>query len=96
VRDVLASLVRPVKELKGFKRIGLQPGEKKRVTFIMPVDILCFAVSATTRVVEPGDFQIMIGRSSADIVFTKTVTVTGKRRELPSKWRMTTETRVAP
>jgi beta-xylosidase len=95
VRDVLASLVRPVKELKGFTRLTLKAGEKKRVTFTVPVDVLCFAASASTRIVEPGDFELMIGKSSADIVFTKTVAVTGKQRELPPRWRMKTEVRVS-
>jgi beta-xylosidase len=45
--------------------------------------------------VEPGEFEIMIGRSSADILFSETVEVTGKLRELPAKWRMKTEVSAA-
>jgi beta-xylosidase len=59
------------------------------------VDLLGFTVSGTTRVVEPGEFQLMIGRSSADILFRETVEVTGKPRELPENWRMATEVRVS-
>jgi beta-xylosidase len=95
VRDLIASLVRPVKELKGFKRLSLKPGERKRVSFSLPVDLLSFTVSGTTRVVEPGEFEIMIGRSSADILFSETVEVAGKPRELAAKWRMKTEVSVA-
>jgi beta-xylosidase len=94
VHDLIASLVRPVKELKGFKRLSLGPGEKKRVVFSMPVDVLGFTVAGTTRVVEPGDVQVMIGRSSEDILFTETVEVVGAARELPAAWRMMTEARV--
>jgi beta-xylosidase len=94
VRDVIARLVRPVKELKGFTRLSLGPGERKRVEFSMPVDVLGFTVAGTTRVVEPGDFQVMIGRSSEDILFTETVEVVGAARELPAAWRMRTEARV--
>jgi beta-xylosidase len=84
-----------VKELKGFKRLTLEPGERKRVSFTLPVDLLSFTSSGTTRVVEPGEFELMIGRSSAEILFRSTVEVTGKLRELPAMWRMRTEVRVA-
>jgi beta-xylosidase len=92
-RDLVATLVRPVIELKGFTRLTLKPEEKKRVTFTLPVDLLGFATSITRRIVEPGEFELMIGRSSADILFRKTIEVTGKPRELPRKWRMRTEVR---
>jgi beta-glucosidase len=96
VRDVLASLVRPVKELKGFTRIGLAPGECRTVVFTLPVDMLGFAISLTRRVVEPGEFEIMVGRSCEDIVFRANVTVRGTTRELPQRWRMKTDVQVAP
>jgi beta-glucosidase len=96
VRDIIASLVRPVKELKGFKRLPLEPGEKKRVSFILPVDMLGFTISGTTRVVEPGEIELMIGRSSADVLFRETIDVIGSPRELPPDWRMRTEARVTP
>ena len=95
VRDLLASLVRPVRELKGFTRITLTPGERKNVMFTMPVDMLGLAVSLTRRVVEPGEFEIMVGRSSQDIVFRGKVTVSGAARELPRNWRMKTEVHVS-
>jgi beta-xylosidase len=95
IHDPVASLVRPVMELKGFKRLTLNPGERRRVSFVLPVDLLGFTVSGTSRVVEPGEFQLMIGRSSADILFRETVEVTGKPRELPENWRMATEVRVS-
>jgi beta-xylosidase len=96
VHDLVASLVRPVKELKGFKRLALAPGEKKSVAFTMPVDVLGFTTSGTTRVVEPGDYQVMIGRSSEEILFKENVEVTGMVRKLPAAWRMRTEARVTP
>ena len=80
-------------ELKGFKRLTLEPGERKRVSFTVPVDLLGFATSLTRRIVEPGEFELMIGRSSAEIVFRTTIEVTGKPRELPVKWRMRTDAR---
>jgi beta-glucosidase len=94
VRDLIAKLVRPVKELKGFKRLCLNPGERKKVTFTMPVDMLGYTISGTTRIVEPGEVQVMIGRSSADILFSEIVEVIGNPRELPKRWKMKTETAV--
>jgi beta-glucosidase len=96
VRDPIASLVRPVMELKGFKRLTLSPGERKRVYFVLPVDLLSFTVSGTTRVIEPGKFELMIGRSAAEILVRETVEVTGTPRKLPENWRMRTEVRVSP
>jgi beta-xylosidase len=94
VRDLQASLVRPVKELKAFKRITLAPGRSARITFKVPTDMLGFTVSGTTRIVEPGDFSFLLGRSSADILFRETVTLTGAVRTLPADWRMLSSSEV--
>jgi beta-glucosidase len=67
INDVIASVTRPVKELKGFERIHLTPGEKKTVTFRIPAVDLAFYNRNMERKVEPGVFKVMIGRSSADI-----------------------------
>jgi beta-glucosidase len=67
VHDVVASLVRPIKALKGFRRIKLAPGETQTVSFTLGLDELAFYNAALQRVVEPGDFEIFIGSSSADI-----------------------------
>lgn len=88
VRDCLASLVRPVKELKGFGRIELAAGEKTRVMFTLPVDMLNFTGASGVRIVEPGEFTLMIGASSSDIRLTTTVHVTGTVRTLERHWRM--------
>jgi len=66
VRDVVASRVRPVKELKGFRRVTLQPGERRALTFKLTPDELGFYNDAMRFVVEPGAFKVMAGRSSAD------------------------------
>jgi beta-xylosidase len=94
VRDLYASFVRPVMELKGFVRITLAPGEAAEVSFQLPTDMLAFTVKGTERVVEPGQFRLMIGSSCGDIKHTETVEVTGKPRRLPVNWRMQSETRV--
>jgi len=68
VQDEYCSVVRPLKELKRFKRITLKPGEKKTVTFTLGKDAFSFYdAKAKEWIVEPGDFNIMVGSSSADI-----------------------------
>ncbi|HCG63064.1 MAG: beta-glucosidase [Spirochaetes bacterium GWC2_52_13] len=91
VRDCQASIVRPVKELKGFARVSLVPGTRRRVVFALPVDMLSFIADGTTRIVEPGAFEIMIGRSSRDIVWSQEVEVLGPERVLPHDWRFQTD-----
>lgn len=67
VHDVLASTARPVRELKGFRRIHLAPGEAKTVTFELAPRHLQMLNRDMEWVVEPGRFRIMVGRSSKDI-----------------------------
>ena len=88
VRDKVASMVRPIQELKAFQRVRLAPGETARLTFFLPVDMLNFTSREGERVVEPGEFEIQVGASSADIRQRGTVQVTGALRTLPSNWRM--------
>ncbi|MHB1688326.1 MAG: glycoside hydrolase family 3 N-terminal domain-containing protein [Ignavibacteriaceae bacterium] len=64
LRDLVASVSRPVKELKGFKRIYLNPGEKQTVTFSITPAMLEFYNINMKKVIEPGKFQIMIGGNS--------------------------------
>jgi beta-glucosidase len=66
IRDVAASRVRPVKELKGFRRVTLQPGERRTLTFQLGTAELGFYNQELRHVVEPGAFKVMAGRSSAD------------------------------
>ena len=67
IRDELASLARPVMELKSFERIHLKPGESKTVSFEITPEALQMYDINMKKVVEPGDFRIMIGASSKDI-----------------------------
>src|SRR5207247_2920681 len=70
IRDVAASVTRPVKELKGFQRVTLQPGEKRRVEFTLGPQELGFHNREMKFVVEPGQFKIMVGSSSDDFIET--------------------------
>ncbi|MFW5718490.1 MAG: glycoside hydrolase family 3 N-terminal domain-containing protein, partial [Spirochaetota bacterium] len=87
-RDLYARLVRPVMELKGFRRVRLEPGEATRLTFRVPCDMLSYTLRDNQRVVEPGEFEIMVGTSSKDIHYRETVVVEGLLRTLGSRWRM--------
>ena len=68
IRDVAASIARPVKELKGFKRITLQPGEKRSVDFVLGPEHLGFYNREMKFVVEPGEFRVMVGSNSQDVI----------------------------
>jgi beta-glucosidase len=66
IRDKASSVTRPVKELKGFQRISLDPGITKKVRFEINPDKLAFHNIEMKYVVEPGEFEIMVGSSSRD------------------------------
>lgn len=66
IHDVAASIARPVKELKGFKRVNLAPGECREVVFELNKDTLSFFNAANEKVTEPGKFEIFVGSSSDD------------------------------
>jgi beta-glucosidase len=77
LRDPVASLVRPVQELKDFQKIALQAGETKKVRFIIDKDKLSFFNQDLRWVAEPGQFDIMIGSSSADIRLRDSIELLG-------------------
>ena len=68
IRDLAASITRPVKELKGFQRITMQPGEKKRVEFVLTAEQLGFWNRQMRFAVEPGEFKVMVGPNSEDLI----------------------------
>jgi len=67
IRDVISSVTTPVKQLKGFTKVALGPGEKKTVHFKLTPEELSLLNRQMVRMVEPGEFKVMIGHSSADI-----------------------------
>jgi beta-glucosidase len=67
VHQTVSSVTRPTKELRGFERVTLAPGEKKTVTFTLGPDELSLVNRAMKRVVEPGTFEIMVGTSSTQL-----------------------------
>jgi beta-glucosidase len=66
-RDLVGSLTRPVKELKGFQKISLKAGESKEVTFTLTAEDLKFYNADLKYVAEPGDFKLFIGTNSRDV-----------------------------
>jgi beta-glucosidase len=75
IRDEYSSVPRPVKELKGFKKIWLEPGQSQTVTFTINSEMLSFYDAQMKWIVEPGDFEIMVGTASNK---TESVTLTVK------------------
>ena len=75
VRDIISSVTTYEKNLRGFERINLQPGETKEVVFTIAPEELSLYDKEEKWVVEPGDFRIMVGASSTDIRLSDTLTV---------------------
>jgi len=70
IRDEISSVTRPIKELRGFRRISLDAGQTKTVEFPLGFDELSFLNRDMHRVVEPGTFKIMVGGNSVDLIET--------------------------
>lgn len=68
IRDFYASVVRPVKELKAFEKIYLEPGQEKRVRFCIPAERLAFYDRNGKKILEPGTFGIYVGGNSEDVL----------------------------
>ena len=70
IHDLVASVTRPVKELKGFRRITLAPNEKRKVKFVLHPEQLGFYNYEMEYITEPGKFEVMVGGNSVDLVKT--------------------------
>jgi beta-glucosidase len=77
IHDEFASTPRPVKELKGYQRVMLQPGETKQLTFHLPVDQLAYYDLDSCLIVEAGRIEVMLGSSSEDIRLRGEFEITG-------------------
>lgn len=74
--DLLASVTRPLKELKAFLRVALEPGESRVVEFVLPAEAFSMLDARLVRRIEPGAFEVMVGASCEDIRLRGTVDVT--------------------
>ena len=73
IRDLVSSATRPVKELKGFRKVRVKPGETTTVALDITPDELSFYDVNMKYVVEPGGFEIMVGNSSRDADLQKVI-----------------------
>jgi beta-glucosidase len=77
LHDLYATVTRPVKELKGFQRLTLAPGQKRTVTFVVSAAQLAFYNRKMQYVVEPGEVEVLVGSSSDDIRLSGKFEITG-------------------
>jgi beta-glucosidase len=82
LHDVQAQVTRPVLALAGFARVALAPGESRRVTFGLHADRTSFTGLDLRRIVEPGTFEVFVGRSAADLPCAGSFEITGAVREV--------------
>ncbi len=93
--DVVAQVARPVKLLTGFARVPLAAGAAVDVTFRVHADRLAYTAPDLRRVVEPGDVDVLIGTSSADLPCRATVRLTGPTRQVGHDRRLTTPVEIS-
>ncbi|MCM4075943.1 glycoside hydrolase family 3 C-terminal domain-containing protein (plasmid) [Actinoplanes sp. TRM88002] len=87
LKDLVAQVTRPVKQLTGFARVPLEPGEAKDVTFTVHADRTAFTGRDYSRVVEPGDLDVLVGTSATDLPCTGRVTLAGDLRVVEDRDR---------
>jgi len=85
IQDLVASITRPVQDLKGFKRIHLAPGESKTVTFTLDATQLGFYDANMDFIVEPGTVKVMVGTSSDDLPLQAEIEVVGETAVITDK-----------
>ncbi len=94
--DQVASIVRPVQELKAFAKVHLAPHESARVTFTLPAHLFSFIGPAYKRIVEPGVLSLQVGQSCQAIACTAEVTITGEVTELDRHWSSRASVAITP
>ena len=96
VRDPVATVTRPARELRAFARVPLEPRRSATVRFIMPADVLAFCGADFVRRVEPGAVDVLVGASSADIRLRGRFELRGQARVVGSGRRLRTDVTVEP
>ncbi|NKY38501.1 glycoside hydrolase family 3 N-terminal domain-containing protein [Cellulomonas septica] len=94
LHDPVAQVTRPVVRLVGYARVDLAPGERGRVTFTVPADVTAFTGTDGHRVVEPGDVELRVSRSSTDHRTSLTARLDGPLRTVDHTRRLVTEVAV--
>jgi hypothetical protein len=93
---VVGQVTRPVKQLTGFARVRLEPGEGRDVTFRVHADRTAFTGRDFRRIVEPGDIEVFAGTSAGDLPCRGTVRLTGPLRTVGHDRRLTTPVEISP
>ena len=96
LHDLVAQVTRPVRQLVGFARVHLEPGEAVDVRFTLHADRTAFTGRDLQRIVEPGEFDVLVGTSSADPACEGRLRLTGPLRVVGSDRRMITPVEVSP
>jgi hypothetical protein len=96
LHDVVAQVVRPVKQLAGFARVGLAPGEGVDVSFRVHADRTAYSNRELERIVEPGDIEVMVGTSAADLPCRGRVRLTGTLRVVGHDRQLITPVELSP
>ncbi|MBO3745281.1 glycoside hydrolase family 3 C-terminal domain-containing protein [Streptosporangiaceae bacterium NEAU-GS5] len=90
LRDVLAQVTRPVRQLAGFARIALAPGESREAVFHVHADRTAFTGRDLRRIVEPGEIEVLVGTSESDLPCRGSVRLTGPTRVVGHDRRLIT------
>jgi beta-xylosidase len=96
LRDVVAPVTRPVRQLTGFARVPLEPGQAVDVAFRLHADRTAFTDRSLRRVVEPGDLDVLVGTSATDLPCRARVRLTGELRVVGPDRQLTTPVTVEP
>jgi len=96
LHDVVAQVARPVKQLAGFARVGLAPGEAVDVRFRVHADRTAYPDRRFERVVEPGDVDVMVGTSAAHLPCRGRVRLTGPARVVGHDRQLITPVELGP
>jgi beta-glucosidase len=94
VRDEEASVARPVRELRGFRRVRLEAGECRTIAFTLSTEQFAYVDAGYHRVVEPGRVSVQVGRSSTDLPLTAVLTLVGPVVELVERRDYLTRTAI--
>jgi beta-glucosidase-like glycosyl hydrolase len=94
LHDVVGQVTRPVKQLVGFARVGLEPGAEADVRFRVHADRTAFTGRDLRRVVEPGELEVFVGTSAADLPLRGAVSLTGPLRVVGHDRRLVTDVEV--
>jgi beta-glucosidase len=94
VRDEEATVARPVRELRGFQRVHLAPGERRTVAFTLHAEQFAYTGADMRRVVEPGRVSLFVGRSSDDLPLRATIELTGPIVDLSVRRHYLTRTAI--